>query len=114
MFSWKSPNGMFEFTATVEAMNYLKNVAEQPFIQVGINKGGCSGMSYSVEEKTGYDDRHYIIPMATELSILVDRDIAENIFKKLECRLVQQSYGDLIVWAHDGAKKVCGCGESFQ
>ena len=81
------------------------------FVRVGVNSGGCSGLSYELkfDNKTGENDK-----------VIVDNEIKIIVVKKSLLYLVGTTLeysgglnGKGFVFVNPNANRTCGCGESF-
>lgn len=84
---------------------------EEAFIRVGVNSGGCSGLSYDlkIDKKTNEDDK-----------IFEDNGIKIVVNKKSFFYLIGTTLeysgglnGKGFVFNNPNASRTCGCGESF-
>ena len=84
---------------------------DSDFVRVGVNSGGCSGLSYELEidNKTSDDDK-----------IFVDNQIKIIFDKKSLLYLVGTTLeysgglnGKGFIFVNPNANRTCGCGESF-
>jgi iron-sulfur cluster assembly protein len=84
---------------------------KEAFIRVGVNSGGCSGLSYDlkIDKKTNEDDK-----------IFEDNGIKIVVNKKSFFYLIGTTLeysgglnGKGFVFNNPNASRTCGCGESF-
>ena len=84
---------------------------KEAFIRVGVNSGGCSGLSYDlkIDKKTNKDDK-----------IFEDNGIKIVVNKKSFFYLIGTTLeysgglnGKGFVFNNPNASRTCGCGESF-
>lgn len=84
---------------------------KEAFIRVGVNSGGCSGLSYDlkIDKKTNEDDK-----------IFEDNGIKIVVNKKSFFYLIGTTLeysgglnGKGFVFNNPNANRTCGCGESF-
>tara|TARA_B100000614_G_scaffold262675_1_gene297577 strand:+ start:642 stop:965 length:324 start_codon:yes stop_codon:yes gene_type:complete len=88
-----------------------KNETLAKFVRVGVESGGCSGLSYKLDfDKEKHDDDELII----------DNDIKLLVNKKSFLYLVGTTLefsdglnGKGFVFNNPNASRTCGCGESF-
>ncbi len=81
------------------------------FVRVGVNSGGCSGLSYELkfDNKTGDDDKIFV---DNEIKIIVDKkSLLYLVGTTLEYSGGLNGKG--FVFVNPNANRTCGCGESF-
>jgi len=81
------------------------------FVRVGVNSGGCSGLSYELkfDNKTGDDDKVF---MDNEIKIIVDK---KSLLYLAGTTLEYSGglNGKGFIFVNPNANRTCGCGESF-
>ncbi|MBS1774740.1 MAG: iron-sulfur cluster assembly accessory protein [Bacteroidetes bacterium] len=97
---------------TIEGVRKLrikKNIDTSYKLRVGIQIGGCAGYTYYV----GFDNikENDVEFMQSDICIIADK-VHLTFFNGLEIDYVDQEYGGFI-FKNPLAKKVCGCGTSF-
>ena len=81
------------------------------FVRVGVNSGGCSGLSYELkfDNKTSDDDKIFV---DNEIKIIVDKkSLLYLVGTTLEYSGGLNGKG--FVFVNPNANRTCGCGESF-
>ena len=81
------------------------------FVRVGVNSGGCSGLSYELkfDNKTGDNDKLFV---DNEIKIIVDKkSLLYLVGTTLEYSGGLNGKG--FVFVNPNANRTCGCGESF-
>jgi len=81
------------------------------FVRVGVNSGGCSGLSYELkfDNKTGDDDKVFV---DNEIKIIVDKkSLLYLVGTTLEYSGGLNGKG--FIFVNPNANRTCGCGESF-
>ena len=81
------------------------------FVIVGVNSGGCSGLSYELkfDNKTGDNDKLFV---DNEIKIIVDKkSLLYLVGTTLEYSGGLNGKG--FVFVNPNANRTCGCGESF-
>ena len=81
------------------------------FVRVGVNSGGCSGLSYELkfDNKTGDNDKVFV---DNEIKIIVDKkSLLYLVGTTLEYSGGLNGKG--FVFVNPNANRTCGCGESF-
>ena len=81
------------------------------FVRVGVNSGGCSGLSYELEldNKTSDDDKIFV---DNQIKIIVDKkSLLYLVGTTLEYSGGLNGKG--FVFVNPNANRTCGCGESF-
>ena len=81
------------------------------FVRVGVNSGGCSGLSYELkfDNKTSDDDNIFV---DNEIKIIVDKkSLLYLVGTTLEYSGGLNGKG--FVFVNPNANRTCGCGESF-
>ena len=81
------------------------------FVRVGVNSGGCSGLSYELkfDNKTGDNDKVFV---DNEIKIIVDK---KSLLYLMGTTLEYSGglNGKGFVFVNPNANRTCGCGESF-
>jgi len=81
------------------------------FVRVGVNSGGCSGLSYELkfDNKTGDDDKVFV---DNEIKIIVDK---KSLLYLAGTTLEYSGglNGKGFIFVNPNANRTCGCGESF-
>ena len=81
------------------------------FVRVGVNSGGCSGLSYELkfDNKTGDNDKLFV---DNEIKIIVDK---KSLLYLAGTTLEYSGglNGKGFVFVNPNANRTCGCGESF-
>ena len=81
------------------------------FVRVGVNSGGCSGLSYELkfDNTTGDDDKGFV---DNEIKIIVDKkSLLYLVGTTLEYSGGLNGKG--FIFVNPNANRTCGCGESF-
>ena len=81
------------------------------FVRVGVNSGGCSGLSYELEfdNKTSDDDKIFV---DNQIKIIVDKkSLLYLVGTTLEYSGGLNGKG--FIFVNPNANRTCGCGESF-
>tara|TARA_B100001250_G_scaffold164430_1_gene141427 strand:+ start:11401 stop:11724 length:324 start_codon:yes stop_codon:yes gene_type:complete len=96
-----------------ERLLYLleKDNKKKPFVRVGVESGGCSGLSYKLE----FDDKK-----ETEDELIENNGVSLLVNKKSYLYLIGTTLefsdglnGKGFVFNNPNASRTCGCGESF-
>ncbi len=81
------------------------------FVRVGVNSGGCSGLSYELkfDNKTGDNDKVFV---DNEIKIIVDK---KSLLYLAGTTLEYSGglNGKGFIFVNPNANRTCGCGESF-
>ena len=81
------------------------------FVRVGVNSGGCSGLSYELkfDNKTGNDDKVFV---DNKIKIIVDK---KSLLYLAGTTLEYSGglNGKGFIFVNPNANRTCGCGESF-
>ena len=94
-------------------LHYLleQNAEKKSFVRVGVESGGCSGLSYKLE----FDDTK-----KNDDELIEDNDVKLLVNKKSFLYLVGTTLefsdrlnGKGFVFNNPNASRTCGCGESF-
>ena len=99
-------------TAKKRLLHLLDNKGKKnPFVRVGVESGGCSGLSYKLDfDNTKNDDDELIED--NEISLLINK----KSFLYLVGTTLEFSdglNGKGFVFNNPNASRTCGCGESF-
>ena len=96
-----------------ERLLYLleKDNKKKPFVRVGVESGGCSGLSYKLD----FDDKK-----ETEDELIENNGVSLLVNKKSYLYLIGTTLefsdglnGKGFVFNNPNASRTCGCGESF-
>ena len=96
-----------------ERLLYLleKDNKKKPFVRVGVESGGCSGLSYKLD----FDDKK-----ETEDELIENNGVSLLVNKKSYLYLIGTTLefsdglnGKGFVFNNPNANRTCGCGESF-
>jgi len=96
-----------------ERLLYLleKDNNKKPFVRVGVESGGCSGLSYKLD----FDDKK-----ETEDELIENNGVSLLVNKKSYLYLIGTTLefsdglnGKGFVFNNPNANRTCGCGESF-
>ncbi len=79
-------------------------------IRIGVNGGGCSGLSYFLEFNEQKD--HDFIQAYSSFSVFIDPKSAIYL-KDVQVDFEDGLQGKGFVFKNPNAKNTCGCGESF-
>ncbi len=95
----------------VKQLKQVQNLDEKVFLRMGVQGGGCSGMSYRLEFDTemGPHDREYEID---GIKIVVDKK-SYLYLNGTTLDYVQQGLTGGFTFVNPQAKSTCGCGTSF-
>lgn len=103
---------LIEITASAKAelQRLSQNFNENQFIRIGVKGGGCSGLTYILDETT-----------ATEADEFIDFDglqVAVNKAQALYLKGVRLDFGTGLdnrgfIFENPNASSTCGCGTSF-
>jgi iron-sulfur cluster assembly accessory protein len=104
----------FDVHITKEAVTYIKNILTTPYLRIGADKGGCSGWLYTLSpEKEAHPDDDFIICIDDSVTIVINKDKANNILKSIKIYLKKLSFGEQLKVEKQGDGIKCGCGDSF-
>ena len=99
-------------TAAAEAKKYIED-NEEKYLRIGVSGGGCSGLQYSLQVGSDYNDEQDILSTQHEVDVVIDKKSA--LF--LEGTTLDY-YNDIskrgFVFENPNTVKSCGCGNSFQ
>ncbi len=88
-----------------------ENKAEQAFIRVGVDGGGCSGLSYKLEFDSNIKESDQVFE-DKGIKIIVDKKSFLYLVGT-ELDYVGGLNAKGIVFNNPNASRTCGCGESF-
>jgi iron-sulfur cluster assembly protein len=99
--------------AAAKRVQYLLEKREKPSIgiRVGIKKGGCSGLEYTIEyadDKNKYDE----VIQDKNVTILIDPKAIMYLIGT-EMDFVEEKIKSGFTFKNPNEKGTCGCGESF-
>jgi iron-sulfur cluster assembly protein len=82
------------------------------YLRVGVEGGGCSGLSYIMDFDDTIQKTDDVVKTDTELKIIIDRK------SLLYLAGTELTYSDGLngkgfQWQNPNASRTCGCGESF-
>ncbi|NBV28268.1 iron-sulfur cluster assembly accessory protein [bacterium] len=108
-----SNNEHIEIHVSDEARKYLLDFITKPYLRIDVIKGGCSGLSYKIEEvdHSTPDDLH--ITLNEKIAILVNKEIGRDYLNGLKVNLTSSGFGQMLHLENPNAKHSCGCNESF-
>jgi|TARA_R110001599_G_scaffold101216_7_gene259047 iron-sulfur cluster assembly protein len=99
-------------TAAAEAKKYIED-NEEKYLRIGVSGGGCSGLQYSLQVGSDYNDEQDILSTQHEVDVVIDKKSA--LF--LEGTTLDY-YNDIskrgFVFENPNTVRSCGCGNSFQ
>ena len=99
-------------TAAAEAKKYIED-NEEKYLRIGVSGGGCSGLQYSLQVGSDYNDEQDILSTQHEVDVVIDKKSA--LF--LEGTTLDY-YNDIskrgFVFENPNTARSCGCGNSFQ
>jgi iron-sulfur cluster assembly protein len=95
----------------VKQLKQAQNLDEKVFLRMGVQGGGCSGMSYRLEfdSEMGPHDREYDID---GIKVVVDKK-SYLYLNGTTLDYVQQGLTGGFTFVNPQAKSSCGCGTSF-
>lgn len=81
-------------------------------IRIGVKKGGCSGMSYTIEYADNKGDFDELIEIEPGISVLID---PKALMYLIGCEMDYQTnqFKSGFVFTNPNEKGRCGCGKSF-
>ena len=104
-----------KIAVTDKALDELKRVGLKSynFLRLGVQPGGCAGMSYTAVFDTGPTDRDKVVFEQDKLRVVADAE-----FLSLLDGLTIDYSDDLIqpglILKNPNAEQSCGCGASFK
>ena len=101
---------MHAVSITEKAKQYLKSVAGDDYITLGVKGGGCSGFQYVWDFKKNWPDVKWSEPIE---DILVLDPLAEVYVLGSTIDYVTELGGSFLAVKNPTAASSCGCGESF-
>ncbi len=112
-FVFISEDNVLSVTLDRSAVQYLSQAVTEPFLLVGIKKGGCSGSRYDIEEIHACDlSQYYAFALSSNLTLIVPHKDGQE-FAALKCIAKDAPRVLTLQWTHKTQGPVCGCGESF-
>ena len=95
----------------VRQLKQAQNLDEKVFLRMGVQGGGCSGMSYLLEfdSEMGPHDRELEID---GIKVVVDKK-SYLYLNNISLDYVQQGLTGGFTFVNPQAKSTCGCGTSF-
>jgi len=106
-------NEHIEIHVSDDAKKYLIDFITKQYLRIDVIKGGCSGLSYKIEETehSSPDDIH--ITLNEKIAIVVNKDIGREYLNGLTVNLTSSGFGQMLQLENPNAKHSCGCNESF-
>ncbi len=105
-----NPTTMISITDTARS-ELLQRGADQGFIRIVIQSGGCSGMTYHADIVSTRNDDEKIIKRDGGLTFITNDESLPYLMG------VQMDYSEDLITAgfrfHNASKSSCGCGASF-
>ena len=104
-----------QITVTDKAIEQLlaNGLSEDNYLRLGVQSGGCAGMSYEAFMDTGLTDRDEVVFVQGGVRI-----VAETLFLSMIDGLTIDFSDDLIqpgfILKNPNAQQSCGCGASFK
>lgn len=81
-------------------------------LRVGVQGGGCSGLSYKMDFDENINPTDEVIDLKGKLKLIVDRKSILYLFGT-ELTYSDGLNGKGFQWENPNASRTCGCGESF-
>ena len=99
-------------TLTESARDYLKSVAKDDYISLGVKGGGCSGFQYvwGLSKEATHERIQWSDPID---GVLLLDPVAEMYVIGSEIDYVEELGGSFLKVVNPTATTMCGCGESF-
>jgi len=99
-------------TSKAKAKLHEQDVGLDPFLRIGVEAGGCSGMTYSASAGREMRDGDEVIYQDDELKVVADERSAlflDGLRIDFSDDLVKSGFR----LSNPNAKRSCGCGASF-
>jgi iron-sulfur cluster assembly protein len=82
------------------------------YLRVGVEGGGCSGLSYVMDFDDKIQKTDDVIQTGSELKVIIDR---KSLLYLIGTELTYSDglNGKGFQWENPNASRTCGCGESF-
>jgi iron-sulfur cluster assembly protein len=103
-----------KITVTEKAVEQLKNngLGKSSFLRLGVQPGGCAGMSYTAVSDTNLTDNDKIVFERDDLRVVANSEfllVLDGLNIDFSDDLIQPG----LILNNPNAKKSCGCGASF-
>ncbi len=104
-----------KITVTEKAVTQLlqSGVNGENFLRLGVQQGGCAGLSYSAFIDDAISDADAVLYEQSELRIVADREflhLIDGLNIDFSDDLVQPGF----ILKNPNAQRSCGCGSSFK
>jgi len=98
---------------TEAAIKKLKNSVESTdYVRVGVSKGGCAGLSYTMEVVEGCNSDDFILTLEG-VNICMD-PYSKFVLRETTVDYVESLHQSAFKFKNSKATKSCGCGTSFK
>ncbi len=104
-----------QITITEKAVEHLlaTGLRKYNFLRLGVQPGGCAGMSYSAVFDTNLTERDEVIFKQDDLRVVADADfltVLDGLNIDYSDDLIQPGF----ILTNPNAEQSCGCGASFK
>lgn len=107
-----NPNIQFSESAVRHLLSYLDKNEGYRGVRLSVKKTGCSGFSYVVDYVTEPVESDFMMPLAKEYSVWVDKS-SYPFLKDMQVDYVKQGLNSKFIFNNPNQTGQCGCGESF-